>query len=52
MRHGKHVKKIQNIITDKLGIESDVAIDRCHRIGPRKMKTRRKKTKKHKHLYI
>ena len=45
MRHGKHVKKIQNIITDKLGIESDVAIDRCHRIGPRKMKTRRKKLK-------
>ena len=24
---------------DKLGIESDVEIDRCHRIGPRKTKT-------------
>ena len=32
-------KKIQNIIADKLGIESDVEIDRCHRIGPRKTKT-------------
>ena len=31
--------KIQNIITDKLGIESDVEIDRCHRIGPCKTKT-------------
>ena len=36
MRHGKHVKKIQYIITNKLGIESDVEVDRCHRIGPRK----------------
>ena len=32
-------KKIQNIIEDKLGIDSDVEIDRCHRIGPRKTKT-------------
>ena len=24
---------------DKLGIESDIEIDRCHRIGPRKTKT-------------
>ena len=30
------MKKIQNIIADKLGIESDVEIVRCHRIGPRK----------------
>ena len=27
-------KKFQNIIVDKLRIESDVEIDRCHRIGP------------------
>ena len=40
MRHGKHVKKIQNIITDKSGIESDVEIDRCHRIGPHKKRPR------------
>ena len=39
MRHGKHVKKIRNIITDKLGIESDVEIDRCHGIGHCKTKT-------------
>ena len=32
-------KKIQDIIVDKLGIESGVKIDRCHRIGPRKTKT-------------
>ena len=32
-------KKIQDIIADKMGIESDVEIDRCHRIGPRKTKT-------------
>ena len=32
-------KRIQNIIADKLGIESDVEIDRCHRIGPHKTKT-------------
>ena len=25
-------KKIQNIIAHKLGIKSDVEIDRCHRI--------------------
>ena len=31
-------KKIQDIIADKMGIESDVKIDRCHRIGPRKTK--------------
>ena len=36
---GSMWKKIQNIIADKLGIESDVEIDRCHRIGPRKTKT-------------
>ena len=33
------MKKIQNIITNKLGIERDVEIDRCHRIGRRKTKT-------------
>ena len=33
------MKKIQNIIAYKLGIESDIKIDRCHRIGPRKTKT-------------
>ena len=33
------MKKIQNIIADKLGIESDIEIDRCHRIGPCKTKT-------------
>ena len=32
-------KKIQDIIVDKMGIESGVEIDRCHRIGPRKTKT-------------
>ena len=32
-------KKIQDIIADKMGIESDVEIDRCYRIGPRKTKT-------------
>ena len=32
-------KKIQNIIVDKLGIESEVEIDKYHRIGPRKTKT-------------
>ena len=32
-------KTIQDIIVDKLGIESGVKIDRCHRIGPRKTKT-------------
>ena len=32
-------KQIQNIIADKLGIESDAEIDRCHRIGPHKTKT-------------
>ena len=32
-------KKLQNIITDKLGIDSDIEIDRCHRIGPPKAKT-------------
>ena len=32
-------KKIQNIIPDKLGIEGDIEIDRCHRIGPPKIKT-------------
>ena len=31
--------KIQNIIADKLGIESDVEFDRCHRIEPRKIKS-------------
>ena len=31
-------KKIQFIIADELGIESDVEIDKCHRIGPRKAK--------------
>ena len=31
-------KKIQNIIANKLGIESDVEIDRHHRIGPCKTK--------------
>ena len=36
---GSMSKKIQNIITDKLGIESDVEIDRCHRIEPRKTNT-------------
>ena len=39
MTHGKHMKKIQNIITDKLGIENDVEIYRYNRIGPRKTKT-------------
>ena len=39
MRHGKHVKKkIQNIIANKLEIQSDVEIDSCHRIGLRKTK--------------
>ena len=33
------MKKTQNIIADKLGIESDVEIDRCHIMGPRKTKT-------------
>ena len=33
------MKKIQNIIADKLGIKSDVEIDRCHRIRPCKAKT-------------
>ena len=37
MRHEKHVKRIQSII--KLGRESDLEIDKCHRIGPRKTKT-------------
>ena len=32
-------KKFQNIIADKLGTESDIEIDRCHRIGPCKTKT-------------
>ena len=32
-------KKIQDIIVDKLGIESDIEIDGCHRIEPRKAKT-------------
>ena len=32
-------KKIQNIIADKLGIESEVEIDKYHRIVPRKTKT-------------
>ena len=36
MRHRNYLKKIQNIITDKLSIESDVEIYRYHRIGPRK----------------
>ena len=35
---GRMRKKIQNI-ADKLGIESDVEINRCHRIGSRKTKT-------------
>ena len=39
MRHQNHLKKIQNIITDKLGIESDVEIYRYHRIGSRKTNT-------------
>ena len=39
MRHRNYLKKIQNIITDKLSIESDVEIYRYHRIGPRKTKT-------------
>ena len=30
---------MQYIITDKLRIESDIEIDRCHRIGLRKTKT-------------
>ena len=33
------MKKIQNVIADKLGIESDVKIDRYHTIRPRKTKT-------------
>ena len=32
-------QKMQDIIADKLGIESDIEIDRCHRVGPRKTKT-------------
>ena len=32
-------KKIQDIIADKMGIESDIEIDSCHRIGPGKTKT-------------
>ena len=34
-----NVKKIQNSITNKVGTESDVEIDRCHRTGPHKTKT-------------
>ena len=34
MRHGKHVKE-----NSKISLHSDVEIDRCHRIGPRKTKT-------------
>ena len=33
------MKKVENIIANKLEIESDVKIDRCHRIEPRKTKT-------------
>ena len=33
------MKKIQNIIADKLGTESDVKIDGCHKIWLRKTKT-------------
>ena len=36
---GSMRKNIQSIIADKFGIESDVEIGRCHRIGPRKSKT-------------
>ena len=36
---GSMWKKSQNIIADKLGIESDVEIDRCYIMGPRKTKT-------------
>lgn len=39
MIHGKCVKKIHNIIAVKLRIESNVKIDRFHRIGPCKTKT-------------
>ena len=28
MRYAKHVKKIEDIITDKLGVKNDVEIDR------------------------
>ena len=36
---GSMWKKIQNIIAGKLGIDSDVGTDKCHRIGSRKTKT-------------
>ena len=36
---GSMWKKIQNSIAGKLGIESDVETDRCHRTGSRKIKT-------------
>ena len=31
-------EEIQNTLADKLEIKSDVEIDRCHKIGPRKTK--------------
>ena len=37
-------KKIQDVIADKMGMESGVEIDRRHRIGPRKTKTDRPRT--------
>ena len=39
MRNEKHTEK-KNDITDKLEIESDVEINRCHIIGPRKNRPR------------
>ena len=39
MQHGKHVKKMQNIFTDKLRIESDLEIDSCHKVRSCKRKT-------------
>ena len=41
------MKKIQNIIADKLGIESEVEIDRCSRTGHHKTKTGQNRDRPH-----
>ena len=38
MGYEKHMKKIQIIITEKLGIESDIEFDRCYRIRSCKLR--------------
>ena len=48
---GSMCQQIQNIITDKLGIESDVEINRCHRIGPHKAKSGQDRDRPHTVVY-